>query len=432
MNKTIKLSLSEAIAHVKDGEKIVLGHAAVTPNCLVEELVRQKDRFRDLTLFQMIFLGDPVHVAPECADHMRVVAPFVFGPQMRTAVSEGRAAYIPTHFSYVPSLFLPGGAFEPDWAFVQVTPPDAQGRYSTSLSSDFTLPAARAAKKVMAVVNPALPYIGGDNFLRADEIDIIVEHESAPYTLPASRESEIDSKIADFCAALIPDYATLQMGIGAIPDAVLGKLSDRKDLGIHTEMFTDGVMHLHRKGVITGKYKGVNVGKVTSAFVMGSQALYDYINNNDEFELYPVDYMNNPHVVGENPNFISINSCIEVDLYGQVCAEKVGGKMYSGSGGQLDYLRGVRYSKGGKSILTMPSTAKNDEVSRIAPNLSNQAVVTSHRNDVDYIITEYGVAPLFGRTEAERALALASIAHPKFREGLEREAYARFSIRKAF
>ncbi len=432
MKKAIRLSVTEAIAHIKDGERIVLGHAAVTPNCLVEEIVRQKERFANLSIYQLIYLGEQVHLAPECADHIRVCTPFMFGAPVRAAVAEGRADFIPMHFSYVPSMFEEYGAYRPDWALVQVTPPDAQGRYSMSLSCDFTLPAARSAKKVMAVVNPALPYLGGDNFLTEDQIDIIVEHESAPFVLGAPRESEIDSIIAGYCADLIPDRATLQMGIGAIPDAVLGKLTDRKDLGIHTEMFTDGVMHLHRKGVITGKYKGILPEKIASAFVMGSQELYDYIDHNDEIVLYPVDYMNNPHIVGQNPDFISINSCIEIDLYGQVCSEKVGGKMYSGSGGQLDYLRGVRYSKGGKSILTMQATAKDGAISRIAPNLNPQAVVTSPRNDVDYVVTEYGVAHLFGRTEAQRALALAAIAHPNFREGLEREAYARFSIRKVY
>lgn len=432
MQKAKLMSLSEAVGEIKDGERLVLSHGAVTPNCVVEEIVRQKERFSSLKIFHLIYLGNPVHLERGMEQHMRVYTPFMSGKAMRDAVNDGRADFIPRHFSQVPSLFAPSGGFEPDWAILQVTPADSQGRYSCSLSSDFGLPAARFAKHVLAVVNPNLPFVGGDNFLTEDDIDIIAEHASAPHLVPSAQPSDLDKKIAAFCAELVPDRANLQIGIGALPDAVLALLTSHKDLGIHTELLTPGVLGLYKSGAITGKYKGIHQGKMTAAFTMGDQALYDFLDNNTEFEQYPVDLMNNPTIIGKNPKMISINSCIEVDLYGQVCAEKVGGKMFSGSGGQFDYVRGVRISEGGKSIIAIQSTAKNGEISRIAPQLSDNNVVTTMRNDIDYVVTEYGVAALSGRTELERAEALVSVAHPKFREKLERAVMAQFPSKKYY
>ena len=433
MTKPREMIISDAVSLIQSGEKLVLGHAGITPACLVEELVRQRDRLRDISIFQLIYLANPVHLGVECAESFRVVTPFMMGKEIRAAVDEHRADYLPMHFSYVPSIFLPGGGYEtPDWTLLQVVGPDADGNYSCSLSSDFTLPAARASKHIMAIVNPQLPFIGGDNLIRGSEIDVIVHHSSLPYNLPLSRPEESDTEIARLCATLIEDGSTLQMGIGAIPDAVLDQLTEHKDLGIHTELFSDGVMRLHKAGVITGKKKEIHPGKIVGSFVMGSDELYAYLDKNSEVELYPVDYVNNPYIIGKHSKFVSINSCIEVDLYGQVCAEKVNGKMFSGSGGQLDYLRGVRYSEGGKSILALRSTAKGGELSRIVPNLHPQAVVTSPRNDVDYVVTEYGIAHLYGHTEADRARQLISVAHPDFREDLEREAHQRFGLGKVY
>lgn len=419
-------SLSEAVRQIQDNQLIVLGHGAVSPSCVIEELVRQADRFRNLSIFHLIYLGSPVHLTSEMKDHFRVITPFMSGKELRNAVSEGRADFVPCHFSRVPELFQEGNTMAPDWAIVQVTPPDAQGRYSCSLSSDYTLPAARAAKKVLAVVNPTLPFIGGDNFLTEDEIDVMVEDSTPAYTLPKVEPSELDQKIAAYCADLIPDRACLQIGIGALPDAVLSRLTTRTDLGIHTELLTPGVLDLYKSGAITGKYKAVHPNKMVAAFTMGDQSLYDWLDGNEEFEQYTVDYVNDPWVIGQNPNMISINSCVEVDLFGQICSEKIGGKMFSGSGGQFDYVRGVRLSKGGKSIIATQSTAKGGEVSRIQPLLSRGNVVTTMRNDVDYVVTEFGVARLLGNTEAERAKQLISIAHPKFREELEKQARAIF------
>ena len=426
MNNKKLTSLSDAVGQIMDNELIVLGHGAVSPACVIEELVRQADRFTNLSIFHLIYLGRPIHLAPEMKDHFRVITPFMSGKELRNAVSEGRADFLPCHFSKVPDLFLEGHSMAPDWAVVQVTPPDAQGRYSCSLSSDYTLPAARSAKKVLAVVNPTLPFIGGDNFLTEDEIDVMVEDSTPAFTLPAVEPSELDQKIAAYCADLIPDRACLQIGIGALPDAVLSRLTTRTDLGIHTELLTPGVLGLYKSGAITGKYKGVQPGKMVAAFTMGDKALYDWLDGNKEFEQYTVDYVNDPRVIGENSNMISINSCVEIDLFGQVCSEKIGGKMFSGSGGQFDYVRGVRLSEGGKSIIATQSTAKGGEVSRIQPLLSSGNVVTTMRNDVDYIVTEFGVAKLLGNTERERAKQLISVAHPKFREELERKARQMF------
>lgn len=434
MKKPQTLSITEAANLIQSGNRIVLGHACLTPTCLMEELYRQRERLHNVTIFHMIYLGgELLHLRPECEGHFRGRIPFILGPDARAAVQESRADYLPIHFSYVPSLFTPGAPYEtPDWTLLQVSPADENGYYSCSLSSDFSLPAAKASKGVIAVVNPQLPYIGGDNLLHETEITALVHHSSTPFTVPASKTEEVDEAIANRCAELIPDRATIQIGIGAIPDAVLGKLTNHKDLGVHTELFSDSVMHLHKQGVITGKYKRTHPNKVVGAFVMGSSELYQYIHKNPEFELYPVHYANNPHVIGKEDNFVSINSCIEIDLYGQVCAEKIHGKMFSGSGGQLDYLRGARYSNGGKSILALRSTTKGDTISRIRPNLHPQACVTSPRNDVDYIVTEYGVARMFGATEMERAKQLINIAHPNFREELEREAHSRWNLGKVF
>lgn len=413
------LSLREAVEEIKDGEKLVLGHAAVAPHVVIEELVRQRERFQALQIYHLIYPYEPVHLAPGMEQYFRVLTSFITGKALRDAVGTERADFIPAHFSHVPRIFQRGESYEPDWLITQVTPPNAEGHYSLSLSSDYTMPAARAAKRVMVVVNDQLPFIHGDNLLREEDIDVIVEHSSAPYETPIAIPNEVEKTIAKYCAELVPDEATLQIGIGAIPDAVLELLSDRKNLGIHTELLTLGVRQLYEAGAITNIRKGVHQGKLLGSFTMGDRALYDWIDDNPEFVQYPVGYVNNPHIIGMNPKMISINSCVEVNLFGEICSEKVGGKMYSGSGGQFDYVRGVQYSEGGKSIIAFPSTAAGGKISRIVPNLTPGNVVTTHRNDADYLVTEYGVAHLKGKTDRQRAEALIAIAHPNFRAELE-------------
>ncbi|MDO5036158.1 MAG: acetyl-CoA hydrolase/transferase C-terminal domain-containing protein [Porphyromonas sp.] len=416
--KPTLMTLERAVSHIKNGEKVVLGHAAVTPHIVLEEIFRQRERFSPLHLFHLIYMDEPLHLAPEMAQHFRVHTPFVSGAPMREAVWEGRAEYIPAHFSRVPRFFSKGGYFEPDWTILQVTPPDNKGRYNCSLSCDFTLPAARASKHVLAVINDQLPYIHGDNYLTADQIDIVVEHSAPPYEAQERAPSPVEQQIALNCANLIPDGATLQIGIGAIPDALLHHLKDRKDLGIHTELLTPGVAELFASGAITNRKKGFHNGVMVGSFAVGNRELYEWLDHNPIYEQYPVEHINAPFNISRNYRMTSVNSCTEVSLAGEVCSERVHGAIYSGTGGQFDYVRGVQYSEGGMSILAFPSTAGGGKYSRITPTLSPGNVVTTHRNDVDYLVTEYGVAHLMDRNEQQRAEALIEIAHPKFREEL--------------
>lgn len=267
-----------------------------------------------------------------------------------------------------------------------------------------------------------MPYLYGDTKVPVSRLDYIIEIDEPLVSVPQAPIGEIEATIGKHCASLIGDGATLQLGIGAIPDAVLNNLEDRKDLGIHTEMFTDGVMRLMKAGVITGKAKTLHTGKVVSAFTFGSQELYKFLDHNPDVEMHPVDYTNDPFIIGQHDNVVSINSCIEIDLYGQVTAESIGFSLFSGSGGQVDFVRGAKRSKGGVSIIAMPATAKEGTVSRIVPTLKPGSIVTTGRNEVDYIITEFGIARMRGRTMSERARALISIAHPDFRAELEEAA----------
>lgn len=271
-----------------------------------------------------------------------------------------------------------------------------------------------------------MPRVGGDNYIHVSDLDYIIETSHLLFEIPLPEIGETEQAIGRYCAELIEDGSTLQLGIGAIPDAVLQALQDKKDLGIHTEMFSDGVIDLVQKGVINGKCKTLHPGKLVATFLMGSRRLYDFVNNNPDVELYPVDYVNDPYIISQNRRLVSINSCIEVDLSGQVCSETIGPKQFSGIGGQVDYIRGAAFSEGGKSILAMPATAARGTVSRIVPQLAAGAAVTTSRNEVDYIVTEYGIAHLKGKTLRQRAESLIKIAHPAFRESLSQEFSRRF------
>lgn len=426
--KPITLSIEEALQHFKNGDSLVLGHGATTPDIFTRELVRQATPGRKLHMFMLIHLGNHDFLAPEMADYIEVSTIFMSGVAMKKAVAEGRANYIPCHFSQLPALFgsrddvatFPGATIPVDWAVVQVTPPDAQGRYSLSASCDYVLPAVRKAKKVLAIVNDQLPFIGGDNFITADQVDIFVEHSEPAYATETKPSSELDRQIAQHCIPYIPDGATLQAGIGGIPDAVLSMLTGHKDLGVHTELLTPSIQKLHEIGAITGAKKGHRNGKMVAAFAMGDHSFYQWMHNNPDLELYPVDVINGFGEISSNNKMISINSAVEVDLKGQVNAEMIGDQMFSGSGGQVDFVRGARASKGGMNIIALPSTAKNGTISRIVPSLRTGTAVTTSRNDLDAVITEFGVAELRGKTELQRAKALISIAHPNHQEALER------------
>ncbi|KGN89210.1 4-hydroxybutyrate CoA-transferase [Porphyromonas crevioricanis] len=419
------VSTDEAVVRsLQPGARVVFGHAAAAPQHFAEAMFRNRESLRDITVFHMLYFGKAWHLMPEMEGHVRGFLNFLEG-NSRSAYRDRRVDFVPCHFHEVPELFSQG--FYPvDVAVVQVSEPDAEGRCSFGVSADYTKPAAMAAKVVVAEINPQMPYIGGDNLISLEEIDYMIPIDQPVVEVINPPVGEIEKQIGKHCAELIQDGATLQLGIGGIPDAVLSSLDGKKDIGIHTEMFTDGVMHAIRSGLINGKAKTLHPGKVVTSIIMGSEELYRFVDHNDMIECYPVNYVNNPYVIAKNDRLVSINSCIEMDLTGQAASESIGYEQFSGTGGQVDFLRGARYSKGGISIMAFPSTAKAGEQSRIVPILKEGATVTSGRMEIDYVATEYGAVRLRGRSLRERAELLISIAHPKFRPWLEEEYRKRF------
>lgn len=411
---------------IKRGDHLVFGHAAAAPTTIAEAMFHLREDLQDLKVFHMIYMGEAWHLRPEMAERVQPVLNFL-DKGSRPAYRECRADFVPCHFHEVPELFSLG-LYPVDVAIVQLSRPNAEGYCSFGVSNDYTKSATKYAKVVIAELNKQMPFIGGDNLIHVSDLNYIIEIDKPLPAVPASPIGDIERQIAAHCAPLIQDGDTLQLGIGAIPDAVLQSLGGRKDLGIHTEMFTDGVMHLIRSGQINGKRKTLHPGKVVSTLIMGSQELYEFLDNNDMIEMYPVNHTNDPYVVGQNERLISINSCLEIDLTGQVASEAIGINQFSGTGGQVDFLRGAKRSKGGLSILAMRSTAQQDSISRIVPMLSEGANVTAGRNEVDYIVTEYGCVRLRGLSLRERAEALMQIAHPKFRPMLKEAIRVRFYL----
>jgi 4-hydroxybutyrate CoA-transferase len=416
-------SPAEAIKAIKNNDYVVFSHAAGVPNLVPGELMAKREHYRNVHIYHMISIGEGEYLQPEAKNHFRHITNFV-GANSRQAIAENRADFLPCFFKDVPEIL--GSVFPVDVAVVQVSTPDEKGFCSFGVSCDYTKTAAEKATVVIAEVNENMPCVGGDNKIHVFEIDYIIPCACLLPEIPLPKITDVEKEIGKHCASLIEDGSTLQLGIGAIPDAVLLFLKDKKDLGIHTEMFSDGVVELVEAGVITGKKKTLHPCKLVATFLMGTRKLYDFVNHNPDVELYPVDYVNNPWIIAQNEKMISINSCIEVDLMGQVGSESMGLKQFSGTGGQVDYVRGVALSRGGKSIMAMPSTAARGTVSRIVPFLSEGAAVTTSRNDVDYIVTEYGIAKLKGKTLTQRAESLIRIAHPDFREALQQEFNKRF------
>ncbi|MDL2254934.1 4-hydroxybutyrate CoA-transferase, partial [Bacteroidales bacterium OttesenSCG-928-J16] len=414
---------SEAIKAIKDNDYVVFSHAAGVPQVVAEALMEKKENYRNVHIYHMLSLGKGAYMAPEAEGHFRHITNFV-GADSRQAIAEDRADFMPCFFYEVPKLL--GEVFPVNVAVVQVSIPDEEGYCSFGVSCDYTKAAAEKAAVVIAEMNEFMPYVGGDNKIHVSKLDYIIPCANFLYEIQPPKITEVEREIGRYCASLIKDGDTLQLGIGAIPDAVLLFLKDKKDLGIHTEMFSEGVVDLVEAGVVTGKKKTLHPGKLVATFLMGTRRLYDFVDHNPDVEMYPVDYVNDPWVIAKNDNMISINSCIEVDLMGQVVSETIGLKQFSGTGGQVDYVRGAALSRGGKSIMAMPSTASKGTVSRIVPFLAQGAAVTTSRNDVDYVITEYGIAKLKGKTLRERAENLIAIAHPDFRESLQKEFYKRF------
>lgn len=426
-----KLSTPEqAIRAIKNNDRVVLGHAAAVPVDTLQALVANKENYHNVEIAHMYCLGEGAYMLPEMHGHFRHNAVFV-GGNARLAIDENRADYTPCFFHEIPGLFTEG-PLHPDVAIVQLSLPNMEGFCSFGVSTDYTKPAAHAAKIVIAEINDQMPFIGGDNLMHISDIDYIIETSNPLYELPAPRIGETELAIGRHCASLVEDGSTLQLGIGSIPDAVLKSLGDKKQLGIHTEMFSDGVVELVEKGVITGEKKTLHKGKLVATFLMGSRRLYDFVNNNSDVIMYPADYVNDPYIISRNYKMVSINSCVEIDLMGQVVSESIGTKQISGVGGQVDYVRGACMARDGISMMAMPSTAAGGKVSRIVPFLGQGAAVTTSRNDVRYVVTEFGIAQLWGKTLKQRAESLIEIAHPNFREELSEATEKRFHVKNHY
>ena len=399
-------------SHIKSGDRVVWACSRRALE-LVDAMVKNKASYENVEIVHMVGMGKGEYTAPGMEPHFRHNAIFV-GGCTRKAVNEGRADYTPCFFHEVPKMFREG-YLPVDVALIQLSPPDQHGYCSFGVAVDYTKPAAEVAKLVIAEINDQMPRTMGDSFIHVSQLDYIVETSRPIIELPPPNIGDVEKAIGENCASLIEDGSTLQLGIGAIPDAILLFLKDKKDLGIHSEMISDGVVELVEAGVINNSKKTINKGKSVVTFLMGTKKLYDYVHDNPAVAMHPVDYVNDPYVVAQNDNIISINSCIQVDLMGQVASESIGLRQFSGVGGQVDFVRGASIAKGGKSIIAMPSTASKGKVSRIVPFLDEGSAVTTSRNDVHYVVTEYGIAELRGKTLKQRARALIEIAHPDFR-----------------
>ena len=415
--KSKVVSVDEAVRIVKSNDRIFLSGNAATPLLLTNALAQRAPELFNVEVNHILLLGSDPLSTLGMAQHFRHNSFFV-GPGDRESIAEGNSDFVPVHLSQIPALFR--SEYIPlDVALVHLSPPDTHGFMSFGAECGASKAAAENAKIVVAQVNECMPRTLGDVFIHVSRVHKIVECSIPIIEGKQVVASDIEGKIADFIAPMIEDGATLQLGIGGIPDAVLARIEGKQHLGIHTEMISDGVVNGIEKGIITSQKKTLHPGKVVGTFVLGSQQLYDYVHNNPLFELHPCDYTNNPFIIAQNEKMVSINSCIEVDITGQVCSDSIGTKIYSGFGGQVDFVRGCAYSKGGKAFIALPSTTKNDTVSRIVPQLKPGAGVVTSRADVHYVVTEYGVAFLHGKNLRQRAEALIAIAHPSFRPQLE-------------
>ena len=417
------VSSKEAVSIVKSNDKVFFQGASMTPNLLIDDLCDRHNEIKNIEIIQIHTHGKAKYLEEPYSKSFKLISCFV-GENVRKGVNSNNGDYIPIFLSEIHWLFR-RNIYPLDVAFIQVSPPDKHGFCSLGVSVDITLPAIQTAKTVIAQINPNVPRTHGDGIIHIKNIDYAVETNELIHSTVAGIPTDIELKIGKHVAGLIDNGATLQMGIGNIPNAVLHNLKDHQRLGIHTEMFSDGILPLVENGIITGEEKEIKTGKIVTCFAVGSQKLYDFIDDNPLVHFKEAGYTNDTSIIKQNPKVTAINSAIEIDITGQVCADTIGKYQYSGVGGQMDFIRGASLSKGGKAIIAMPSvTAKG--ISKITPFLKEGAGVTTTRAHVHYVATEYGVVNLFGKSLKQRAKALISIAHPNFREELESEVYKRF------
>ena len=415
-------SMKEAVSHIKSGDKVVVTHACGEPSALLDAMVENAAQYENVEIIHMVAMGKATYCLPEMTKHFRHNSLFL-GGSSRKAIEEGRGDFTPVYFSEIPNLLR---ALHPNVVLLHLSPPDEHGFCSYGISVDYTKPTAEVAGLRIAQINKNMPRTMGDSFIHVSKLDYVVEHDAPLIELHPPQISDAERAIGKNCASLVQDGDTLQLGIGAIPDAVLFFLKEKRDLGIHSEMFSDGVVELVEAGVITNQRKTLFPGKSVATFLMGTRRLYDYVNDNPAVQMMPVDYVNDPAVIGQNDNLVSINSCVQVDLFGQVVSDSVGLRQISGVGGQVDFVRGANLSKNGRTIMAMASTAQGGKVSKIVPLIDTGAAVTTSRYDVNYVVTEHGVAQLKFKTLRERARELINVAHPDFRPGLIEEFENRF------
>ena len=413
----------EAVELVNSGDKVYLGSGCASPHELIAALARRGEQLQDVEIIHHLTLGDVPYIGPDMEGHFRCNDCFV-GANTRDAVNEGRADYVPVHLHEMARLFrrrlLPLNC-----AMVELSPPDEHGYCSFGIEVGVTKAAALSADRIVAEVNRQMPRTLGDSFIHVSKVDAFVEIDRPLDEFVPETPSPVERSIGRNVAGLIEDGACLQLGIGSIPDAVLEFLGDRRDLGVHTEMFTQALPGLVRDGIVTGERKNFHPGKVIAGFVMGTRDAYDFAHDNAMIELHPTDYVNHPINIARNDNMVAVNSALQVDLTGQICSDSIGERIFSGFGGQADFMRGAAMSKGGLPVIALPSTSNDGQISRIVPNLDPGAGVVLTRADVHMVVTEYGTAPMLGRNVRERAEALIKIAHPDFRESLLAQARKR-------
>lgn len=421
-----KKTAEEAVKLIQPGDKVSISHATGEPTELVNAMVRNKDAYSKerVEVIHMIGMGESRYTMPDMEPYFHHTSLFS-GAKQRKAINDGRADLIPVYFHEVPDIYLQD-EIPIDVAMITVTPPDKHGYVSLGVAVDYGMALVKTAKTVIAQVNSYCPRTHGDSFVHVSEIDCFVEIDKPLIQLIPGEVSDVEESIGKHCASLIEDGDTLQLGIGSLPDAILKFLTNKNNLGIHSEMISEGVMELMLSGNINNKNKTLHPGKTVVTFLMGTQKIYDFVDDNPAIYMAPVNYVNNPYIIAQNDHMVSINSCIQVDLAGQVSSEGIGISQVSGVGGQVDFVRGANMSKGGKAIIALSSATKNGETSKIVPFLDQGARVTTTHHDVNYVVTEYGIAKLRHVSYKERARQLIAIAHPKFRPELTEEYYRRF------